>query len=93
MNQPYISIVFLQGDEALPALEIYDVQGVDALFEYLCQWDYGDYGGQGYDESPAGDSDDVIEYRSKSGERYEINLNESLGYAGLYRVFEGVTMK
>lgn len=37
----FLTIVFLQGDEADEPFRIWDEEGLDAVTEYLAQWDYG----------------------------------------------------
>lgn len=38
----YVSIVFMQGEEASEVLDIIEERGKDEGVEYLSQWDYGD---------------------------------------------------
>lgn len=76
-------IIFLQGDSAIEALEIYNEEGIDAAFAYLSEWHYpGEH--ETSDTLGAGTSDCVY----KSAE-YVLTVNESLGYIGLEYVIGG----
>ena len=83
----WISVVFLQGDEADEVLDLIDAQGVDAAFEHLAGYDYGDEtveaaiaNGHVYDEPQAGATD-----RTATRDVYTLTYNASLGNVGLYR--------
>lgn len=83
----WISVVFLQGDEADEVLELIDSQGTDAAIEHLAGYDYGDEtveaaiaNGHVYDEPQSGAMD-----RTATRDVYTLTYNASLGYAGLYR--------
>ena len=83
----WISVVFLQGDEAERPLRILGELGhVDAV-DYLAQWDYGDEttdaameNGYVYDEPGEGTNDRVM----RSGD-YALVVNAQLGYVSLLR--------
>lgn len=83
----WISVVFLQGDEADRPLRILGELGhVDAV-DFLAQWDYGDEttdaameNGYVYDEPPAGQYDKVMH----SGD-YALVVNAQLGHVSLLR--------
>ncbi len=64
----WLSVVFLQGDDADEVLGMLDRNGVAATIGYLQQWDYGDEttdaaltNGYVYDRIPAGSTDQTIE--------------------------------
>lgn len=76
-NAGYENVVFLQGDDAAEALQIFNNQGVDALLQYLTQWHYpGEH--EVVQEVGSGSTDEVIE---KDG--YIINVNPRYDYVGL----------
>lgn len=83
----WITVVFLQGEEADRPLRILGELGhVDAV-DYLAQWDYGDEttqaaleNGYVYDEPGAGTNDKVM----SSGD-YALVVNPHLGYVSLLR--------
>ena len=83
----WVSVVFLQGDEADRPLRILDELGhVDAV-NYLAQWDYGDEttqaaleNGYVYNEPGEGTNDQVV----TSGE-YALVVNSHIGYVSLLR--------
>jgi hypothetical protein len=90
---PYQSIVFLQGDDANEPLDaLYARQGdsicysgpfaetVDAAFEYLRAWDYGEPTEE-TDEPSCGTSDDTWEQ-----DGYRLSAHLGLGYIGLERI-------
>lgn len=86
-TERWISVVFLQGDEADRPLRILGEMGhVDAV-DYLAQWDYGDEttdaameNGHVYDEPGEGTDDRVMH----SGD-YALVVNAQLGYVSLLR--------
>ena len=85
--QRWISVVFLQGDEADEVLDLIDAQGVDAAFEYLAGYDYGDEtveaaiaNGHVYDKPQAGALD-----RTATRDVYTLTYSTFLGHVGLYR--------
>ena len=85
--QRWISVVFLQGDEADEVLDLIDAQGVDAAFEYLAGYDYGDEtveaaiaNGHVYDKPQAGAAD-----RTATQDVYTLTYSSLLGHVGLYR--------
>lgn len=76
-NAGYENVVFLQGDEAAEALQIFNNEGEDALLQYLTQWHYpGEH--EVVQEVGSGSTDEVIE---KDG--YIINVNSRYDYVGL----------
>ena len=97
----YETIVFLQGDEASPVIDMLygwqgdewhchylgaTTEGVDAALEYLRQWDYGDPGEE-RDTPSAGTSDARWELADGA---YLLTANLGLGYVGLERVNSSV---
>ena len=85
--EQWITVVFLQGEDAERPLRILGELGdVDAV-DYLAQWDYGDEttqaaleNGYVYDEPGAGTNDQVL----TSGD-YALVINPHLGYISLLR--------
>ncbi|MCK9913906.1 MULTISPECIES: hypothetical protein [Microbacterium] len=85
--EQWITVVFLQGEEADRPLRILGELGhVDAV-DYLAQWDYGDEttqaaleNGYVYDEPGAGTNDQVV----ASGD-YALVVNPHVGYVSLLR--------
>lgn len=83
----WISVVFLQGDEADEVLDLIDRDGPDAAIEHLCGWDYGDEttdaaleNGYVYDEPPTGQLD-----RTVSDGDYTLTYNPFMGHVSLLR--------
>lgn len=86
-DERWISVVFLQGSEADPVLEIIDRQGADAAIEYLAGWDMADEtedaaleNGYVYDAPPQTPTD-----RLATRDVYALTYNPNLGYVGLTR--------
>lgn len=87
IQHKWVSVVFLQGGEAEPVLDIIDQQGTDAAIEYLAGWDHGqdtvdsamEYG-YVYDTAPRTPAD-VVATRGD----YAISYSHGLGYVGLAR--------
>jgi hypothetical protein len=87
----WISVVFLQGDEADAMLGMIDLMGAIAAIEHLQQWDYGDEtidaaltNGYVYDRIPAGRTDRIIE---DDGSPYALTYSKQFGYVSLLRRF------
>lgn len=87
IDHRWISVVFLQGEEAEPVLDIIDRQGTDAAVEYLAGWDMADEteddaleNGYVYDTPPQGQTD-----RLATRDVYTLTYNPDLGYVGLTR--------
>lgn len=83
----WVSIVFLQGEDADPVIEIIDRQGTDAAIEYLAAWDHGEEtvsdameNGYVYDTAPHSAADRL----ATSGD-YALTYSSALGYVGLSR--------
>jgi hypothetical protein len=70
-------VIFLQGDNALEGLNIYNNEGVKGLFNYLVQWHYeGEH--ETADQLSAGSSD-----RTYKIDDYVLTVNTMIGYIGL----------
>lgn len=85
--QRWISVCFLQGEEADEVLQMIDDEGVDAALSHLKNWDYGDEttqsameNGYVYDVPPSG----PLEREIREG-RYDMTYSHSFGHVGLYR--------
>lgn len=83
----WVSIVFLQGDEADPVLDIVDRQGADAAIGYLSGWDQGEEtvsdameNGYVYDAAPQTPADEL----ATRGD-YALTYSPTYGYVGLTR--------
>lgn len=88
----WISVVFLQGDEADEALELIDRDGTDAAIEHLAGYDYGEEtvdaaleNGYVYDTLPIGAADRVA-----TRDVYTLTYNHALGHVGLVREFDAL---
>lgn len=88
--QRWISVCFLQGEDADEVLQMIDDEGVDAALGHLKNWDYGDEttqaaleNGYVYDLPPTG----PLEQEVRSG-NYDITFSHSFGHVGLYRLHE-----
>lgn len=83
----WVTVVFLQGDEAGRVLDLIDRDGADAAIEHLRGYDYDDEttsaalaNGHVYDEPPT----DMHSRRADGGD-YALIYSRVLGHAGLYR--------
>ena len=83
----WVSVVFLQGSEAEPVMEIIDRQGPDAAIAYLAAWDYGEEtvsaameNGYVYETAPQTPADRLV----KDGD-YALTYSPGLNYVGLSR--------
>ena len=83
----WISVVFLQGDEAGEVLDLLDRHGVDAAIDHLTGYDYGTEttqaaleNGYVYDAPPVGALD-----RTVIRDGYALTYNPFLGYVSLLR--------
>lgn len=86
-SRQWVSVVFLQGEEADRVLDLIDRDGPHAAIELLRGYDYGDEttsaaitNGHVYDEPPA----DANTRRVDAGD-YALIYSHTLGHAGLYR--------
>lgn len=83
----WISVVFLQGDEADEIRDLIDRDGLTAALDHLKNFDYGDettdaalVNGYVYDTPPAGTTDTVVE----DGD-YTLTYSRALGHVSLLR--------
>ncbi len=82
MSKPKIErIIFLQGEQADEALELYRNTGAEGVLQYLSEWHY------------PGEHETVSEYGAGSSDRtyeiggYKLTVNLNLNYIGLeYKV-------
>lgn len=88
----WISVVFLQDDDAGELLAMIDREGEAAAIEYLQQWDFGDettdaalVNGYVYDRIPEGSADRTIEDPDSP---YALTYSELYGYVSLLRRYE-----
>lgn len=84
----WVSVVFLQGEDADEVLDLIDRDGTGAAIEHLKGFDYGDEttaaaleNGYVYDEPPAGPLDHVV----TDGD-YTLTSNAAMGHVSLLRV-------
>ncbi|WP_294179619.1 hypothetical protein [uncultured Schumannella sp.] len=86
-QRQWVTVVFLQGDDAGHVLDLIDRDGTDAAIEHLRGYDYGDEttsaaltNGHLYDEPPT----DTHSQRIDDGD-YALIYSHALGHTGLYR--------
>lgn len=84
----WVSVVFLQGEEADEVLDLIEGDGVDAALTHLKNWDYGEEttdaameNGHVYDLPPAG----MLDREVRDGD-YQMTYSHSFGHVGLYRL-------
>lgn len=77
----YQDIVFMQESEAEEGIKILNDQGIQALCDYLKQWDYGENSGEIYEADPAGTMDHTYDI-----DGYYIVINYGLPYIGLSKI-------
>jgi hypothetical protein len=87
LDRRWVTVVFLQGEEADQTLDIIQTDGVDAAVEHLAHWDYGAetdsaaaVNGDVRDTIPAG----VLDRTADSGE-YTLSYNPFMGHVALHR--------
>jgi hypothetical protein len=80
----FAQIVFMQDEEAREVGEMMNDNGIEAVVEYLAQWDNGEYGDV-RDESTAGMGWQENVHRSGD---YVLTWNPYIGYFGLQRLVE-----
>ncbi|MCI1787668.1 MAG: hypothetical protein LKI58_06330 [Actinomyces sp.] len=87
LDRQWVTVVFLQGEEADEALDIIQTQGVDAAVEHLACWDYGAEtdsvaitNGDIRDAISAG----VLDKTAESGP-YTLSYNPFMGHVALHR--------
>lgn len=89
VQRRWLSVVFLQGEQADQVLDLIDREGTDAAIEHLSRWDYGLEttdaaleNGYAYDTPPAGPLD-----RTVTEGDYALTYNHDLGHASLLRAY------
>ena len=87
MDQKWVSVVFLQDDEADKVLDLVGTHGVEAAVEHLSSWDYGEEttgaaiaNDEVYDAIPTGALDRTAEHGN-----YLLFYNPFMGHVALYR--------
>ena len=93
----WMSVVFMQGEEADAVLDLIDKNGPDAAIRHLSQWDYGDetrdaalVNGYVYDGIPQSPTDRVVRDDSAG---FALTFNQHFGYVSLLRHFDPVVEK
>jgi hypothetical protein len=91
----WLSVVFLQGDEADRAIGTINRRGFSAGIEYLRQWDFGDdttdaalVNGYVYDRIPAGSTDRTV---VPAGSPYALTYSTAHRYVSLLRRYPSET--
>ena len=86
-DQKWVSVVFMQGDDADEVLGIIDTHGTQTAVEYLSNWDYAEETTSAaidnqstYEAIPAGTLDKVAEHGI-----YTLTYNPFMGHVGLLR--------
>lgn len=94
VEQRWMSVIFLQGEEADTVLDMIDNEGAEAAIHHLSRWDYGDetrdaalVNGYVYDEIPESPTDRVFR---GDGTPYALTYNHQFGYVSLIRRFSPV---
>ncbi len=94
VERRWMSVVFLQGQDADAVLEMIDRIGPEAAIRHLSQWDYGDetrdaalVNGYVYDGIPQSATDRVLHDDASA---YALMYNHQFGYASLLRHFTPV---
>ena len=86
-DRQWITVVFLQGQDADDVLDIIEARGVDAAVEHLARWDYG----QETDSTAIANQDihdvipvGVLDKTAESGQ-YTLTFNPFMGHVALHR--------
>lgn len=94
VEQRWMGIVFMQGEEANAVLDMTDKDGPGTAIQHLSQWDFGDetrdaalVNGYVYEKVPWSPTDRVV--HDKSSE-YALIYNHQFGYVSLLRRFDPV---
>lgn len=94
VERRWMSVVFMQGEDADGVLDMIDKNGPEAAIRHLSEWDYGDetrdaalVNGYVYDEIPQSPTDRVVRDDSAG---YALTYNHHFGYASLLRHFDPV---
>lgn len=87
----WMSVVFLQGEEADRVLDMIDRSGPQRVIGHLSQWDFGDetrdsalVNGYVYNEVPQSPNDRVVH---DDDAVYALTYNRQFGYVSLLRTF------
>ncbi|WP_448232434.1 hypothetical protein [Microbacterium lacticum] len=90
MARRWVSVVFLQGDEADTVLDIIDHDGTDAAIDHLAGYDFGEEttqaaleNGYVYDQPPTGALD-----RTATKDAYTLTYSPFLGHVSLLRTHD-----
>lgn len=90
MARRWVSVVFLQGDEADKVLDIIDHDGTDAAIDHLAGYDFGEEttqaaleNGYVYDQPPTGALD-----RTATKDDYTLTYSPFLGHVSLLRTHD-----
>lgn len=84
----YRSVVFIQGDEAVPFIETLDEMGSKRAMEELFEYDI-DENGELSSEPPFGNADDLFVWKdSNTKEHYILSVNWNIPYISLTEVIE-----
>ena len=91
IERRWMSVVFLQGEEADAVLDMIERGGPKTVIHHLSQWDYGDetrdaalINGYVYDEIPQSATDRVLHDDASA---YALMYNHQFGYVSLLRHF------
>lgn len=94
IERRWMSVVFMQGEEADAVLDLIERSGPEAAIQHLSQWDYGDetrdaalVNGYVYDAIPQNPTDRVIRDESSG---YALTYNQHFGYVSLLSHFNPV---
>lgn len=86
----WVSVCFLQGEDAEEVLQMIDDEGIDAALGHVKNWDYGDEttqaaleNGHVYEHPPTGH----LEQEVRDGD-YVMTYSHSFGHVALYRLNE-----
>lgn len=87
LDRQWVTVVFLQGQEADEVLDMIDAHGVEAAVKHLSNWDYGEEttgaaiaNDDVHDAIPVG----VLDKTAESG-MYTLVFNPFMGHVALYR--------
>lgn len=86
----WVSVCFMQGEDAEEVLQMIDDEGIDAALGYVKNWDYGDEttqaaleNGHVYEHPPTG----PLEHEVRD-DNYVMTYSHSFGHVALYRLNE-----
>lgn len=86
----WLSVVFLQGEDADQVLDLIDIEGADTAIAHLKLWDYGEEttdaaleNGYVYDEPPTGALDRVV-----TAADYTLTYDHAHGHVALLRAYD-----